>query len=871
MRDYLQGKKCMVWTFMCNTRMYQALDKYGDRFDTVGVFCFKVDKTGAITADTTNINRISSYVEKWPHIRWLLTVANDGYASIFTALRENTDGAQDVFISELVRIMEEYPWASGIDIDLEKGGGYENKDKANALFKRIYDTVKEYDGEKEMNICLPGMTGEQGSVGGENWCVYGDLDAYCDSAAIMSYGMAWAGSAPGPVSPKDWLDGIYDYASSVMTPGKIFLGMPAYGWNWRIHQSLEDMGRSYRATSQTYYAAKNWLNGVYNFTDDAPPQPFIPFVAYWDDYDHVPWALPHVYDYMEGQDAIEYDSPIVTDTYNRRRYLTVYAKKQKVDFGEVYVDIGGGDPTEKSGSVGLEHTYASMGAKGKLEYEFTIEEDGYYDIPFKICFPFWDQNGIKLSLFEVPPEEEEPEEGEESEDSEEETIPEESEDESGEGGETMEEEKEEILPLHTITYVEERLWWPYWRSSCWMLFAEWLELKAGTYKLVVETVAEGVLFYGFKVCDFFYERRYGGEAVYKLSPRNFIDVDGNSCKPDKGFRLTPEVLRRVPDSALIWYEDFRDTPYLPRSYWTTYSGEFRVWRDMESTSSRPYSQLDGMGKVGWAYSGFKDLHIRCRIAIPEGGGGRTGVFVGDLFLCINYDSQRLELYQGDELLGSYASTYEKTSDDMLREDPSTYTFEMRIRGDKVRVYSGTAYTPRFTAYANSFMGGAAGFRSEQRAICELLRIGDAWTYEPYERFDIRFPDGSTKVYGRVSRSNVVWDYDFQVFRVTKDIEESDTRTEAISMDYDFVHSDIMELECGKNYTVTVKPVDINVWIARLFLGDADGFSILYYQDVDSLVYWSNQAAYKWQLRGMAVWSLGQEDMRLWEALPKQTE
>ena len=43
----------------------------------------------------------------------------------------------------------------------------------------------------------------------------------------------------------------------------------------------------------------------------------------------------------------------------------------------------------------------------------------------------------------------------------------------------------------------------------------------------------------------------------------------------------------------------------------------------------------------------------------------------------------------------------------------------------------------------------------------------------------------------------------------------------------------------------------------------------WYQDVDSLVYWANEAAYRWKLRGIAIWSLGQEDMRLWEALPKQ--
>ncbi len=133
-----------------------------------------------------------------------------------------------------------------------------------------------------------------------------------------------------------------------------------------------------------------------------------------------------------------------------------------------------------------------------------------------------------------------------------------------------------------------------------------------------------------------------------------------------------------------------------------------------------------------------------------------------------------------------------------------------------------------------------------------------------------FPDGSVVKYGRIDRSNTTWDEEFQVFTLTSDVEESSTRSESISLDYEFYHSDLLSLECGNDYTVTITPKDINVWVSRLFLGDADGFSILYYQDVDSLVYWANEAAYRWKLRGIAIWSLGQEDMRLWEALPKQT-
>ena len=133
------------------------------------------------------------------------------------------------------------------------------------------------------------------------------------------------------------------------------------------------------------------------------------------------------------------------------------------------------------------------------------------------------------------------------------------------------------------------------------------------------------------------------------------------------------------------------------------------------------------------------------------------------------------------------------------------------------------------------------------------------------------PDGTLQSFGRIERTDCVWDEEFQVFTLTSDVEESETRSESISLDYDFFHSDLLPITCGNNYTVTVIPKDINIWISRLFLGDADGFSILYYQDVDSLVYWANQAAFRWGLRGMCMWSLGQEDMRLWEYLPKQIE
>ena len=821
--DTLKGKKIMVWTFMGNTRMYNALRDYGDRISQIGLFSFKVRATGEIYETGVSISSMMTYINKWPHIKWLLTISNDGYNSIFAALRDNTNGAQDTFLSEIVRIMEKYPWCDGIDIDLEKGDGYSSHAASTQMFANIYNTVKAYDSSKLMNICLPGMTSVNGSVGGENWCVYEDLKDYCDTASILSYGMAWAGSAPGPVSPRSWLEGIYDYASEVMDTDKVFLGMPAYGWNWQIYDKPENIGKTYRGTSQTYYAAQNWLKGVYNFTDDQPPQPFIPFVGYWDDNNKVPWALPHVYDYMEGRDADSYEYPQMSGTYNGRHYLTAYSKQQSTDFDNIIIDHDGGNYTSASGIVSVENGIATLGDEGTVTYQFTVSTAGTYDVAVRLCYPFWDKNGIYVSLDGT-----------------------------------------------TTRFTESRLWWPYWRTTFWTTLASGVSLSAGTHTIKISVDVKGVQFYGFRVCSSFSEEPSAGEATYSFSPRKFKDVEGSMVGPDRGFRLTLEMLRRKPDSALVWYEDFRDYGVLETNYWTTLSGSFTVWRSDEYSTERVYSQLDGKGQLAWKYDGFSDIHLRARLAFPANGSGKAGVFRGDLFCCLNYDSQAVELYNGSTLLGSYSQDITRTPTADLRDDPNMYTVEMRIRGNKVRVYSGASYTLRFTATVNGFSGGYAGYRSDNRTVCELMRLGDAWTYEPYERFDVIMPDGTQKSYGRISRSNCTWDSEFQVFTLTADVEESSTRSEDISMDYDFFHSDDMtSLSCGNDYQATVIPVDINIWISRLFLGDADGFSILYYQDVDSLVYWANEAAYRWKLRGMCMWSLGQEDLRLWEWLPKQ--
>ena len=269
-------------------------------------------------------------------------------------------------------------------------------------------------------------------------------------------------------------------------------------------------------------------------------------------------------------------------------------------------------PDSYSGVVSVSNSVTTLGDEGAAIYHFTLAQAGTYDVAVKLGFPFWDKNSIHISL---------------------------------DGNE--------------VDFSENRLWWPYWRTTFWTVLKKGVSLSQGTHTITISLGAKGAQFYGFRVCSSFSEEPSVGEAEYTLAPRHFKDVNGDMVGPATGFKLTLEMLRRKADSALVWYEDFRDDNPLPQSYWTTLSGEWSVWQDTSSSMNRPYSQLEGKGQLAWNYNNFSDIHLRAQIIFPETFSGKAGVFIGTIYCCFNYDNQRIELYEGSTLKGSYATSFSK--------------------------------------------------------------------------------------------------------------------------------------------------------------------------------------------------------------------
>jgi len=80
----------------------------------------------------------------------------------------------------------------------------------------------------------------------------------------MAYDYSWSGSTAGAITPLDWLDRVTAYAESVITPEKIIVGLPFYGFDW-----VGTAGKTVTYASATKLAQTNGATIVHDANGEA--------------------------------------------------------------------------------------------------------------------------------------------------------------------------------------------------------------------------------------------------------------------------------------------------------------------------------------------------------------------------------------------------------------------------------------------------------------------------------------------------------------------------------------------------------------------------------------------------------------------------
>ena len=196
-----------------------------------------------------------------------------------------TDGkAQDEMNRGLIRECKENGY-DGVNLDLENVL-WTDRDALSAMVKKTADALHGEHLQVSIDVVpgAPGHAGESrfGRWIFEQWRGAYDLEALgrsVDLLCLMTYDQSTHWTTPGPVGGWVWTKQNLDYALKVVPPGKLSLGIAAYGYRWYTGDPGLDKKEQTPNVTADYISAET----AFSLRDTYGGK------QQWDEVDHTPW------------------------------------------------------------------------------------------------------------------------------------------------------------------------------------------------------------------------------------------------------------------------------------------------------------------------------------------------------------------------------------------------------------------------------------------------------------------------------------------------------------------------------------------------------------------------------------------------------
>lgn len=140
-------------------------------------------------------------------------------------------------ITAILDIVQSHQWA-GIDIDYESLYAAD-RSAFSAFALDLSDAL--HQAGKRLSVTVHAKTTEPGDWSGARAQDWQALGKVADEVRVMAYDYSTENSSPGAIAPLPWVDGVLQLAVSEIPHDKILLGVPTYGYDWRIGQSAQDV------------------------------------------------------------------------------------------------------------------------------------------------------------------------------------------------------------------------------------------------------------------------------------------------------------------------------------------------------------------------------------------------------------------------------------------------------------------------------------------------------------------------------------------------------------------------------------------------------------------------------------------------------
>lgn len=118
---------------------------------------------------------------------------------------------------------------AGIDLDYEELQG-DDREAFSAFVRELADSL--HAAHKTLSVAVFAKTDDAGNDQRNVAQDYAAIGAAADEVRLMTYDYHWSTSPPGPIAPAGWVHDVLAYATTVMPPQKLVLGLDQAGYDW---------------------------------------------------------------------------------------------------------------------------------------------------------------------------------------------------------------------------------------------------------------------------------------------------------------------------------------------------------------------------------------------------------------------------------------------------------------------------------------------------------------------------------------------------------------------------------------------------------------------------------------------------------------
>lgn len=233
------SREVLGWIpFWDQQRAYQSFSNNADVFTHISLFWYLVRSDGSVkkyiyaNEDKTIINFAHS-----KGVKVLALVANlpdEDEGGDWDASRvEKVIGsasARKKHVADLVSLVNKYGF-DGINIDYEALEEFQ-KESFTLFIKDLSEQMHSRGKVVAVALHPKKREGDPNYSNGSQAQDWGKLGKYADQLHIMNYEEHWETSPPGPTASVPWVESILSYAKKLIPNGKIFAGVPLYGYDW---------------------------------------------------------------------------------------------------------------------------------------------------------------------------------------------------------------------------------------------------------------------------------------------------------------------------------------------------------------------------------------------------------------------------------------------------------------------------------------------------------------------------------------------------------------------------------------------------------------------------------------------------------------